>query len=116
MARRVNNTTLRRTDRFRIVFEQGDKHKGALQRALSSQGLPPAFESKANVVAFQACDFLAWMHRNWLTTRTRRGRANYRPRQSLLQFTRMFPADSSVFGTWDGFARECEDQGIPKRT
>jgi hypothetical protein len=54
------------TDNLQIVFEHGDKHKGLLEAALERRNVDAIFMKKAALVPFQACDFLAWMHRRWL--------------------------------------------------
>jgi hypothetical protein len=103
-------------DEFKIFFEHGDKHRGQLEEVLDRKhGILPLFEKKQALVPFQACDFLAWLHRRWLTDRGERGAKNYRPQKLLLEFTKMFPRDSSTFGHWDAFVRECEHLGIEKR-
>jgi hypothetical protein len=102
-------------DKLQIVFEDGDKHKGLLEAGLARRNLHAIFMRKEDIVPFQACDFLAWQHRRWLTNFAKFGAKNFRPRKSLVEFTLMFPRDSSTFGNWDGFVRECADRGIKLR-
>jgi hypothetical protein len=102
-------------DELKIVFEHGDTHRPELEAALDACGVFVLFDKKECLVPFQACDFLAWQHHRWLTQREERGVRNSQPKKSLLEFTRMFPRDSSTFGNWEAFERECADKGIPKR-
>jgi hypothetical protein len=100
------------TDRYAFVFEHGDKHRGLLEKALDHYGLLPIFMKKGDVVAFQACDFLAWQHRNWLTKRdpTRR-----RASETLQLMARSLAKDSLLFHTYERMVPECERLGFPRR-
>ena len=99
-------------DQFEFVFEHGDKHRGELEGALARIGLLPLFRKKQEVVAFQACDFLAWQHRNWLTKRDPTCR---RANETLQRMGRSLAKDSLVFHTYDRLVPECERLGFPKR-
>lgn len=103
-------------DKIDIVFEHGDKHRGQLEKFLQTvHGVPIQFQNKSEVIAFQACDFLAWQHRRWLTDRETHGSRSYRPRKAMIEVARVLPKDSSTFANWEGLVRECEAWGILRR-
>jgi hypothetical protein len=105
--------TLGGRDELAFVFEHGDKHRGKLEQVLERSNILPIFRRKKEIVAFQACDFLAWQHRNWLTKRAG-GRLNASP--ALHEMVRCLAKDSLVLHTWTSLSQEAERQGIPKRT
>jgi hypothetical protein len=49
-------------DEVSFVFEDGDKDKGDLMRAISEYGIEPKFLRKEDAMAFQAADLLAYEH------------------------------------------------------
>jgi hypothetical protein len=49
-------------DAVSFVFEDGDKDKGDLMRALREYGIEPKFLKKEDAMAFQAADLLAYEH------------------------------------------------------
>ena len=100
-------------ERYAVLFEHGDTDRGRLEAVLSVMGLCALFPKKRDAVAFQACDFLAWQHRNWLTQRTLRGRLNATP--AVQEIARCLAKDSLAFHSWDHLVHECERQGIQRR-
>jgi hypothetical protein len=114
--RGVRDGRLHGKDKIDIIFEHGDKHRGQLEKFLQTvHGVPIQFQNKSEVIAFQACDFLAWQHRRWLTDRETHGPRSYRPRKAVIEVARVLPGDSSTFANWAGLVRECEAWGIQKR-
>jgi hypothetical protein len=111
---RIKAGAIRLTDKIEFVFETGDKHRGRLADEFEKQtGRPPIFRRKDEAVAFQACDFLAWENRRWLTDRQNpkwRG-----PRPSSVYLHRHVPSDYGGFVTWETLSRDAEKHGWPRR-
>lgn len=102
-------------DRFRFVFEYGDKHQGLFTNAFrAAYHNVPLFDTKAGAVPLQACDFVAWEHRNWLARRSAKP-GSRPPRPSAVRLVRLLAPDSSSFSTLETLSGHCEQSGYPRR-
>jgi hypothetical protein len=111
---RVKAGKSRLSDQVKFVFQYGDKHQGAFAAAAKRKyGQVPIFLDSEGVTPFQACDFLAWEHRRWLSNRSPQAPA--RPRDSVMELARRIASDSAIYADWRTLSASAEQFGWPKR-
>jgi hypothetical protein len=114
MNNRLSAGTAKPTDQIEIIFQQGDKDRGAfLEHAELVYRNPPTLTRNLAAVPFQACDYLAWEHRNWLKVRTTLPGA--KPSYANRMLGRRLAPDSQLYADWTTLTRDADAQGWPKR-
>jgi hypothetical protein len=114
MNNRLAAGTAKPTDKIEIIFQHGDKDRGEFLEAaeLVYQNRPTIMGNLA-AVPFQACDYLAWEHRHWLTARTTRPGAT--PSYANVMLARRLAPDSLLYADWETLTRDADAQGWAKR-
>jgi hypothetical protein len=111
---RVKAGTAQLTDNVQFIFQHGDKHQGEFGEAAKRlYGKVPLFLKDKDAVPFQACDYLAWEHRRWLSHRATH--STPKPRDSAVALARRLAFDSSLYSDWNTLRRHADENGWPKR-
>ncbi len=115
MRNRLKAGTIKPTDNMEFVFQQGDKHRGEFEKfSRRVYRYVPLFKGSSDFVPFQACDYLAWEHRYFLSRRY--DKPTPPPRPSNVELARRIAFDSSIYADWSTFERHAVKSGWPKRT
>jgi hypothetical protein len=111
---RLKAKTVSGADTFQCFFEEGDLYSDTFVRiARDTYGIIPQFLGK-ECVPFQACDLLAWEHRNMATNIRLHGSGYTRSSYNALQH--YLPNDAMRYTSWRGLAQTAKEFAFPRRT